>query len=644
MTPLLLAILGLLGAYAIYLAALCSRRSPAPEHHLDAGRRLPGWAYAFAATGATLAVFEPFDHFRLLAAYGYQYNETVLGLILVALCATLFQKRIWLAARITARRTLGDLLGAYYASPAIRLYLLAVLFLFSVPLAGHFLGQAGDLLETASHGEIPRLLGIGGLAVFLFLSSAIGGWRAVVFVAAGLAVVGVLLMMLLAGVSARVFEVAATIHGGIPAAKGILTDSIPGVVQFTRGIGKEVPAGGIWTTTAGLSFAVAAAGMVMSPGFGFLGITTRGITTRGITNQSGNSFALSQVWMTAGLAAGALLFLGPVFGAAMARMAVSAPAGSAAAFTVFIDRLGAFDLFAAACFVVMIAASLILALSFLAASGASIFTLEFVGPYLLPGLGGRGLRLAARLSLAGIYALAMLLSGFLPAETAAASSVALSLAAQLFPALLGLCWLPWISRSAVLCGLIAGTILVVFTEPPGLILFEGLFVPLPWGRWPLTIHSAAWGLFFNLGVCLIVALFTKSGEERAHRERLHGVFRRDHRLDLGGRAARGAKWSLPLLWTFLALGPGAILGNSFFSRPMLSGAQVSLGIPSLWIWQLVLWVPGVLIVWWLGYFSRMAVIDREVAREGELRPPPAALGRPAAPRWLELLVARLSGK
>ena len=56
---------------------------------------------------------------------------------------------------------------------------------------------------------------------------------------------------------------------------------------------------------------------------------------------------------------GALLFLGPVFGAAMARMAASAAAGPGGAFAYFIDRLGAFDLFASACFVVMIAGSLI---------------------------------------------------------------------------------------------------------------------------------------------------------------------------------------------------------------------------------------------------------------------------------------------
>src|SRR5262249_34158250 len=164
MTVLVLSILGALAAYAMYLAAVSSRRSTDPMQHLDAGQRLPGWAYAFASTGIVLAVFEPFDHLRLLAAYGYQYNETVLGLIIVALAAALFQKRLWLASRITAARTMGELLGAYYGSPALRLYLLAVLFLFSVPGPAYFLGQAGGLPPPASPGATSRPLALSALA------------------------------------------------------------------------------------------------------------------------------------------------------------------------------------------------------------------------------------------------------------------------------------------------------------------------------------------------------------------------------------------------------------------------------------------------------------------------------------------------
>ena len=91
-------------------------------------------------------------------------------------------------------------------------------------------------------------------------------------------------------------------HKGFAVRDGILGDVLPGVIQFSSGIGLEVPAGGLWTTTAVLSFALAAVGAVLSPSFGFLGLTMR----------SRAGFALSQVWTISGLAAGALLLLGPI--------------------------------------------------------------------------------------------------------------------------------------------------------------------------------------------------------------------------------------------------------------------------------------------------------------------------------------------
>ena len=51
---------------------------------------------------------------------------------------------------------------------------------------------------------------------------------------------------------------------------------------------------------------------------------------------------------------------------------------------------------------------------------------------------------------------------------------------------------------AVRKGLILGSLLVLFTEPPGLALWESAIPALPWGRWPLTVRSAAWGLVVKL--------------------------------------------------------------------------------------------------------------------------------------------------
>ena len=237
-----------------------------------------------------------------------------------------------------------------------------------------------------------------------------------------------------------------------------------------------------------------------------------------------------------------------------------------------------------------------------------------------------------------------LMATLAPVWSAVLGSSAASLSAQLLPAYLGLCWAPWISRSAVLTGLIFGVVLVVFTEPLGLILIEGLFVDLPWGRWPLTLHSAGWGLVFNFAACLLVAIFTRSGPERAHRDRLHNEFSRAHRVDFGGPALRGAKWSLILVWTFLALGPGAILGNSFFSHPMFSDAEARLGVASLWVWQIIFWMIGVLIVWWLAFGGRLSIIETAVQRRIDLEPAGQSMQRQRVPGWISRLLARIADR
>ncbi len=622
MTTLLIMVLCLFFAFAIYIAAKVARQSRHAEDYLDAGQALPTWAYIFAATGVVLAGVGLYDHFRLLALFGLQYNHVVVGLILVALTGALVQKRLWMAARITGLRTPGDLLGDYYDSAALRVFMLGLLFLFSVPFAATSLSQMGALIEASADGALPRPLAIWVTAFLLFLYSVIGGWRGVIFVVAAQTVLILTVLVFITGFSASTFGGLAFLGQGIVTQNGILPDAIPGVVQVSGGIGKGVTSGGIWTTTAIASFALGLTGIVLSPGFGYLTLTTR---TRG-------GFAFNQVWMTGGLAAGLLLLLGPVIAAEM----------GGASYQGLLARLVSFDQLAAICLTLMLAASLQIAVSFLALSGANIVTLELVGRYVLPDLSGPGQRLAARIALAVIYLNIAGMASFAPLASAMAGSVTLSLSAQLLPALLGLAWVPWVSRSGVLTGLIVGILMVLFTEPLGLIAFEALFAELPWGRWPLTIHSAGWGLVFNFAACLLVSAFTKAGADRDHRDRLHAVFRRDHSADTGGRASGGAKWSLTLIWAFLALGPGAILGNTFFSQPVFSGVTVALGVPSVWVWQVVFWFLGVMIVWWLAYHGRMSVLDTEVQHPAPSVAARNPLDRRRPPRWIALFLARLA--
>ena len=185
-------------------------------------------------------------------------------------------------------------------------------------------------------------------------------------------------------------------------------------------------------------------------------------------------FALSQVWIVAGIAAGALLLFGPVIAGEICPSDY---------FTMLAVRFAAYDQLAAACVVAMLVAMLLIAVAFFAASGASIVTIELLQRYILPGLSPREERLGARITLATSTrrpCSCRVLAG----GRGGASTLALPLSAQLFPADPGVCWVPWMSCSAAPVGLILGGLFVVFTEPPGLIFFNGLFAGRPGAAGP----------------------------------------------------------------------------------------------------------------------------------------------------------------
>jgi solute:Na+ symporter, SSS family len=634
MTALLFAALALMFAFAIYVGVLSGRRTGAADEFINGGRALPPWVFIFAGSGIFLGSLGLHDHFLLTAHYGLQYSHVALGLTFAALCGAVVYKRLWVAARMSGLDSPIAIVGAYYGSVALRVVLLGLTMIFAVPFAALSLALAGDLIAGASGGVLTRDYAIFVLAVFLFLFSVLGGWRGVVYVVAAQSFLVLVLMLFVGAFTASAFDSVAVLTSGIKVMNGVLPDQIPGVMQYSAGIGKEESTAGIWTTLAIISFGVSLVGVVLSPAMSFLSITVA--TRRG--------FAFHQVWMVAGLATGALLIVSPLIGAEVAVSDPAAPHAGVIAYTGLIGRFASSDQFAALCLLLMLLASMQIVVALLTATGANLLTIDFLHRYVLPDLTAEGRRLTARVALALLYATVALMAAFAPLSAAILGSVALSLSVQFLPAYIGLCWAPWISRNAVLTGLIFGGLLVMLTEPPGLILVEGLFFDLPWGRWPLTIHSALWGLGFNVAACLIVSLFTRVGPERVHREILHQGFRHALRGESRSSVLGTAKWSLTLIWSFLALGPGAILGNSFFSKPIFTDGEAALGVPSLWVWQIVFWLLGVLLVWWLAYRARMSIIENVAWRRIDLDPPLGQFERGRAPPWIALLLARVAGR
>ncbi len=64
-------------------------------------------------------------------------------------------------------------------------------------------------------------------------------------------------------------------------------------------------------------------------------------------------------------------------------------------------------------------------------------------------------------------------------------------------------------------------------------------------------------------------------------------------------------WIVTVGWFIFAIGPGCVIGNTFFGDPMKPAAWF-LGMPSIWLWQIMWWILGVIMMWFLAYKLEMS--------------------------------------
>ena len=175
---------------------------------------------------------------------------------------------------------------------------------------------------------------------------------------------------------------------------------------------------------------------------------------------------------------------------------------------------------------------------------------------------------------------------------------------QMWPSLIAICWWPYLTRIGVIWGLIAGLIAVTLTEKTGVSIFSALGID-PWGRWPLTIHSAGWGILFNLGIAIIVSYFTQNDSDTEHKMKFHSFLKEHASLSDKKKRLIPTAVIITLLWFFFGIGPGAVIGNWMFGDPLDSSTWV-FGIPSIWAWQILFWILGVYMMWMLAYKMEMS--------------------------------------
>ena len=628
----LFALVVLYWAYCIYWGIRGAQTAKTASDYFIAGRRLSMWVFILAATATSFSGWTFMGHPGLVYRDGFQYAYASFYTITIPFTGVMFLKRQWMLGKRYGYVTPGEMLSDYFQGDAIRILTVIVALLFSIPYLGVQLGASGFLFNVLTDGLVTRDVGMWVLSLVVLVYVASGGLRAVAYVdtlqcillGLGIVITGIIALNLAGGWGALNAGFAGLASSDV-GRWGVTADgynayfAIPGVIQFTAGLGKETPIGGLWTGIMVLTYMFALMGIQSAPAF----------TMWSFGNNDPTPFAPQQVWASS-FCIGLILFFFTAFQGMGAHLLGGNPlvneAGLAISQVLDGEAIAAkpdslvpyyFNQIAdAAPWLVGLLA--VCALAAMQSTGAAymstagaMLTRDLYKRYLNPTADHGTQKLFGRLGVALIVISALVVATVSSDALVLLGGLAVAFGFQMWVPLAGVCWFPWLTRAGVTWGLAAGLLGVIFTENfgIGILALGGLD---GWGRWPWTIHSAGWGMLFNLGVALIVSAMTQDSGATEHRMKYHSFLREHASLPQSKKGLKPVAWIITLLWMCFGIGPGAVIGNDIFGAPNAPDTW-TFGMPSIWAWQILFWLLGVGMMWFLAYKMEMSTVpDREI--------------------------------
>ena len=600
-----------------------------------AGRKLSLWVFVLAATATSFSGWTFIGHPGQLYRDGFQYAYAHFGAIILPFTGVLFLKRQWMLGKRFGFVTPGEMLSHYFKSDLIRILVVLVALFFSVPYLGLQLLASGFLFNVLTDGWLSIEAGMWLLSAIVFIYVASGGLRAVAYVdtlqcillAAGIAAIGIVTINLIGGwseLNQGIAQLAELDQQRTPDGYSHYI-AIPGVIQFVSSGPKAV--GGAWTGIMILSYMFALMGIQSSPTFSMWAFST----------QDPKPFAPQQVWASS-LGIGFILFFftaiqgigGHMLGADLAYLEAYPESVN-----VLGAGLGGIDLMQSPGKQGMLVPQLIrvlqdtapwmvglLSVSALAAmqstgaaymsTASAMLTRDLLKHFIMPNVGHAQQKLFGRIGVAVIVGAALFVATTSSDALVLLGGLAVAFGSQMWPSLLAVCYFPWLTRAGVTLGLAVGIVVVICTETVG----QSLGITA-WGRWPWTIHSAGWGIIFNLGIAVLVSAMTQSKADMAHKMQYHNFLAEHAALPESKRGLVPMAWIITLVWFFFGVGPGAVIGNTIFGNPN-DAATWLFGMPSIWAWQILWWALGVFMMWFLAYKMELSTIqekDIEVLQE-----------------------------
>ena len=613
-----------------------------PQKYYLADKNVSSWVFFFAATAATFAGLTIISQTSLIYNDGFQYVGTAFIAITVPLGSIFFFKRQWMLSRKFGYITPGEMYYDYYKSDTLRIITVLVTFFVAIPLLAVFFGATGFLVNILSDGYISRDLGMWVISTIVLFYVTRGGFKSVVSVGvvqSWLYFLTVIILGLIIYFFVGNFEtfgralskIATTPISNWGNTQGYGGGdfngyfALPGVIQWVAGLGKNPAVGGPWTAMMIFTFAISFMGVVLSPSFSMWSYTAK----------HPKVFSYYQIWGSA-VVVGILLFVFATYQGVGASLlgANSEINSSGLSINKILPEVSSEDhslliyqiinlmdnsaLWVTGLLAVgVIAAIQSTAAAFLITSGV-IITRDLYKTYVNKNISWENELVAVRIITMLIFLAALYLATFAKPAMVIFSGISISIAFQFLIVLLGLIWFPWITRGAAISGIIIGIIIVILTETIGQQISGNR---LPWGRWPLTIHSGVWGLLFNVFICFSVSAFsslTKIDSDRNHRQKYHD-FLNDHMgLHPSRTKLRSFAYVIALIWLFFGAGPGQVLGNSFFGEPSAGYEEWILKIPSLWGYQLIWWFFGIGLIWFLASKMDLSTLPNKPIQANDL--------------------------
>lgn len=603
-------------------------------------QQLPFWVFVFAVTATTYSGWVFLGDPGLVYTNGLQHAYTFLYAITMPLTGVLFLKRQWMLGRRYGFITPGEMFAYYFRSDLIRLLIIVVALVFSVPYIGLQLRASGFLFNVLTDGLLGEEFGMWVLSTVVISYVASGGLRTVAYVdmfqaillAAGIVIIGIGTLYFVGGWERLMTGIAALSQVDTLTTPDGYSHyiAIPGVIQWVS----EVPQaeGGTWTGTLILTYMFGIMGILSAPAFSMWAFA----------NKNPAAFASQQVWASALVMGFIVIFFTTIQGLGAHFL------GADRSFMenhpelvnpLLVEKLQGMDLMETLEKQDILVPELINLLSDIApwlggllavcalaamqstsaaymSTAGSILTRDLFRQFLMPQADSDAQKFVGRVCTIMIVVLALVMATTAIDALVIMGGLAVSYGFQMWPALIAICYWRFLTRQGIALGLLMGLITVTLVENP---YWFGITA---WGRWPLTIHSAGWGMIFNLTTAILVSLVTTDDGER--KREIHDFLHRHTTLAAQKRRLVVWAWILTLIWFIFAIGPGAVIGNTLFGNPN-NPESWWFGIPSIWVWQILWWMLGVAMMWFLAYYMEMSIVperarqslDEDIARTSQ---------------------------